>query len=109
MLMCKLLWIPSIQEENGATGNKGLAGLLGNPVLSTSVAGLATAATGFAAVEVTPAAAGFRHSGMILASRRHVLAAVAACLLRSPHEFLCVPACSARCCGSADVRWAQAA
>jgi hypothetical protein len=40
------------QEENGATGNKGLAGLLGNPVLSTSVAGLATAATGFAAVEV---------------------------------------------------------
>lgn len=28
------------------------AGLLGNPVLSTSVAGLATSATGFAAVEV---------------------------------------------------------
>ena len=42
----------SAQEENGATGNKGLAGLLGNPVLSTSVAGLATAATAFAAVEV---------------------------------------------------------
>lgn len=39
-------------QENGATGNKGLAGLLGNPVLSTSVAGLATAATAFAAVEV---------------------------------------------------------
>ena len=39
-------------EENGATGNKGLAGILGNPVLATSVAGLATSATAFAAVEV---------------------------------------------------------
>jgi hypothetical protein len=38
-------------EENGATGNKGLAGILGNPVLATSVAGLATSATAFAAVE----------------------------------------------------------
>lgn len=38
-------------EENGATGNKGLAAQLGNPVLSTSVAGLATSATGFSAVE----------------------------------------------------------
>lgn len=37
---------------NHCAGNKGLAGLLANPVLSTSVAGLATAATGFAAVEV---------------------------------------------------------
>jgi hypothetical protein len=38
-------------EENGATGNKGLAGILGNPVLATSVAGLATSATAFATME----------------------------------------------------------
>jgi hypothetical protein len=38
-------------EENGATGNKGLAGILGNPVIATSVAGLATSATAFAAIE----------------------------------------------------------
>lgn len=38
-------------EELGATGNKGLAGILGNPVLSNAVAGLATAASSFATLE----------------------------------------------------------
>ena len=32
-------------EELGATGNKGLAGILSNPVLANAVAGLATSAT----------------------------------------------------------------
>ncbi|KAA6426930.1 MAG: hypothetical protein FRX49_03254 [Trebouxia sp. A1-2] len=40
-------------EEFGATGNKGLVGLLSNPVLANGVAGLATSATAFAAVERT--------------------------------------------------------
>jgi hypothetical protein len=58
-------------EENGATGNKGLAGILGNPVIATSVAGLATSATAFAAIEVHPAVivqTGFVCLGLLLAS-----------------------------------------
>ena len=35
----------------GATGNKGLAGLTGNPVLANGIAGLATSATAQATVE----------------------------------------------------------
>ncbi|EIE26936.1 hypothetical protein COCSUDRAFT_59434 [Coccomyxa subellipsoidea C-169] len=38
-------------EELGATGNKGLTGLLTNPVLANAVAGLATSATGQATVQ----------------------------------------------------------
>ncbi|KAK9837750.1 hypothetical protein WJX74_004245 [Apatococcus lobatus] len=38
-------------EELGATGNKGLAGLISNPVLANGVAGLATSATAQATVE----------------------------------------------------------
>ncbi|KAK9826220.1 hypothetical protein WJX74_000769 [Apatococcus lobatus] len=38
-------------EELGATGNKGLTSLLSNPVIADGVAGLATTATAFAAVE----------------------------------------------------------
>lgn len=49
-------------KENGATGNKGLAGILGNPVLATSVAGLATSATAFSAVEVGVGVS-IRHEG----------------------------------------------
>ena len=40
-------------EELGATGNKGLTSLLSNPVINDGVAGLATSATAFAAVEVS--------------------------------------------------------
>ncbi|DBA90435.1 TPA: hypothetical protein ACH3X1_003706 [Trebouxia sp. C0004] len=40
-------------EEFGATGNKGLVGIISNPVLANGVAGLATSATAFAAVERT--------------------------------------------------------
>ena len=39
-------------EELGATGNKGLTSLLSNPVIADGVAGLATSATAFAAIEV---------------------------------------------------------
>lgn len=38
-------------EELGATGNKGLAGLTGNPVLANGIAGLATSATAQATVQ----------------------------------------------------------
>lgn len=38
-------------EELGATGNKGLAGLISNPVIANGVAGLATSATAQATVE----------------------------------------------------------
>ena len=38
-------------EELGATGNKGLAGIVGNPVLSQAIAGLATSATAQATLE----------------------------------------------------------
>ncbi|KAK9862594.1 hypothetical protein WJX84_000232 [Apatococcus fuscideae] len=38
-------------EELGATGNKGLTGIISNPVINNGVAGLATSATAFAAVE----------------------------------------------------------
>jgi hypothetical protein len=38
-------------EELGATGNKGLAGLISNPVLANGVAGLATSATAQATIE----------------------------------------------------------
>lgn len=38
-------------EELGATGNKGLIGLITNPVIANGVAGLATSATAFAAIE----------------------------------------------------------
>ncbi|EIE26937.1 hypothetical protein COCSUDRAFT_59435 [Coccomyxa subellipsoidea C-169] len=38
-------------EELGATGNKGLVGLLGNPVIANGVAGLATSATAQATVQ----------------------------------------------------------
>ncbi|KAL3144311.1 hypothetical protein ABBQ32_14189 [Trebouxia sp. C0010 RCD-2024] len=40
-------------EEFGATGNKGLVGITSNPVLANGIAGLATTATAFAAVERT--------------------------------------------------------
>ena len=40
-------------EELGATGNKGLTGLLSNPVLANGVSGLATSATAQATVEVS--------------------------------------------------------
>ena len=43
-------------EELGATGNKGLTAILSNPVLANGVAGLATTATAFAAIEVWCAA-----------------------------------------------------
>jgi hypothetical protein len=39
-------------EETGARGNKGLAGLVDNPVHSNAIAGLATSATAQATVEV---------------------------------------------------------
>ena len=38
-------------EELGATGNKGLIGIITNPVLANAVAGLATSATAQAAIE----------------------------------------------------------
>jgi len=38
-------------EELGATGNKGLTGLISNPVLANGVAGLATSATAQATIE----------------------------------------------------------
>lgn len=38
-------------EELGATGNKGLAGLTGNPVLANGIAALATSATAQATVQ----------------------------------------------------------
>jgi len=38
-------------EELGATGNKGLIGLISNPVIANAVAGLATSATAQAAVQ----------------------------------------------------------
>lgn len=38
-------------EELGATGNKGLAGITGNPVIANGIAGLATSATAQATVE----------------------------------------------------------
>lgn len=38
-------------EELGATGNKGLSGIVGNPVLSQAIAGLATSATAQATLE----------------------------------------------------------
>ena len=41
-------------EELGATGNKGLIGLMTNPVLANGLAGLATSATAQATVEVGP-------------------------------------------------------
>ena len=41
-------------EELGATGNKGLIGLMTNPVLANGLAGLATSATAQATVEVSP-------------------------------------------------------
>ena len=40
-------------EELGATGNKGLTGLMTNPVLANGLAGLATSATAQATVEVS--------------------------------------------------------
>jgi hypothetical protein len=39
-------------EELGARGNKGLAGLVNNPVHSAAIAGLATSATAQATIEV---------------------------------------------------------
>ena len=38
-------------EELGATGNKGLAGITGNPVIANGIAGLATSATAQSTVE----------------------------------------------------------
>lgn len=40
-------------EELGATGNKGLSGVMTNPVLQDGLAGLATSATAQATVEVS--------------------------------------------------------
>ena len=45
-------------EELGARGNKGLAGLVDNPVHSAAIAGLATSATAQATVEVREALLG---------------------------------------------------
>jgi hypothetical protein len=45
-------------EELGARGNKGLAGLVNNPVHSAAIAGLATSATAQATVEVRAALLG---------------------------------------------------
>ena len=39
-------------EELGARGNKGLAGIVNNPVHSAAIAGLATSATAQATIEV---------------------------------------------------------
>ncbi|BDA43081.1 Desiccation-related protein PCC13-62 [Coccomyxa sp. Obi] len=47
---CFLLSVLSL-EELGATGNKGLTGLITNPVLANGVAGLATSATAQATVQ----------------------------------------------------------
>lgn len=61
----------SIVQEHGATGNKGLSGLLANPVLATSVAGLGTSATAFAAIEVSQTT-----------SHHHAMWSIAGCAAR---------------------------
>lgn len=83
-------------EELGATGNKGLALLLDNPVHANAVAGLATSANSQATVEVHNC-----NVTMFTTQILRLLSSLSQCCAVCSHLCIC-PRCSVRASGQVD-------